>query len=295
MTDRPSDLPSPDDRRSDDEIDQVLAASVPPAGQDFWDRVDTSLTAIAEERPPLDRPETAASSDTAGEVIRLTDMNQANQTLRSPLVLRLAAASAAVVLTGGAIFLATRGGDDGGDEVATGDSSAQTTSELATTTIPAPGESTSTSVDELDSTTTTTAAPPTSECVAGCDVGLPISPITNEDALDMFQEDVGCYFRADEADLDGDGFDDAVFFSGDFGALMIVDGTTVTFEPVDGAESIGLWTVTDYTGDLYDVGFVDVGEEVETSIESTDRPATLQLRVDDGGTLDIPGTLGCGV
>lgn len=310
------------DRALDDAIDELLAADVPPPTDGFWDRVDASLAEVADQRPPRheaveDRPlrvadpsihevqrteEPVRPRDTDGDVIRLTDMRDSTTPpSRSPIVLRAAAVVVLLALVGGLAYVAL-GGDGGGDEALDVATEATTTSTpaMTTTQVAATGDEEG-STESTDAQTSTTAATTTSTvtsttaCVAGCDQGLPIAPLTNADVLDTFGEDVGCWFRAEGSDLDEDGFDDPVFFSGDFGGLMVVDGEPLVFEAAEGAQSIGLWTVDAYTGERFDLGFVEVGDEVETSIESTDRPATLQLLVDDGGVLEVPGVLGCGV
>lgn len=271
-----------------------------------------------------DETDTAPGRDTDGRVVRLTDMNDPT-TSRSPLLLRAAAVVAVVALGVAGLAFALRGDDttteaagpDGGEVTTTSAPPAPTdTGGETTSTDPASSDTTltdpaTTDTASTDSTgqVTTTAPPPSTAAVVvpGCGGDCELSPITGQEVQDAGVDPIGwCFWSADGVDNDGDGYDDFYVFAGEQ-AVFVLDGTTYVLDGVPGTEEDGSWIVTEYehpeTGAIaerYELEFDDLGPIEETSIESIAQAATLEVTYDDPGaddgiTIEIRGTLSCGV
>ncbi len=275
--------------------DATIAAALldefpaPQAG--YWESIDASLSAIATEQ-------LSAPSDTNPSVIRLTDMNEKAQTpFGSRLLTRAAILLTIGLAIGGVAFVAQRNTNT--DPIGTTDGSVTTlattpTSESTTSQSPTTEPQTTTSQTSPPETSAPETAPSTSTTTT------PVGDLANAQPpqVDSFDQEtlwaegfepVGCWFRLPD---DGEAF---TFFGGWQGGLMSINGKLVTFDAVDGAEPIDMFTVETYTSADYRLGLLVTGERVETSIESADWPITLTLVATDGPPLALDGIMGCGV
>ncbi len=146
-----------------------------------------------------------------------------------------------------------------------------------------PSASTGAAVTTAESTTTSTESPTTS-------TGKPISidSFTARDVTAAKYEAIGCWLRRK-------GAEESVFFTGYDGGFMVIDGKSVLLDKKPGTAASVIDIADSYANADFTVRLDDIGEPTQTSIESTERSATLNVVASNGETTSIEGVLGCGV
>lgn len=192
------------------------------------------------------------------------------------------------------VLSACGAGDDDADTTTTvdtevtttetsGDASTTETTDTDSTTETTDTDSTTSETTATDDTTSETTTAPSGETGE-----LSLEPLTSEVLTSAGVEPVGCWFHEGET-IDSD----PVFFSGFDGAFFLVDGDLVQVDKPSG-NSFGVEEGLVYTGQGYEVSFTSLGEPVESSIESTEQDATLDITPEDADTTTLEGILWCG-
>ncbi len=139
-----------------------------------------------------------------------------------------------------------------------------------------------------------TGASPGSTTATSASTPPPVAPLSigtfarkELDAANI--EGIGCRLRTK------DSAQEAVFFSGEDGGFMVIDGKPVLLDTSSKTLPTVVEIADSYTKADYTVRLLDVSEQRRTSIESTERDATVNVVARDGRTTSISGVLGCGV
>lgn len=173
------------------------------------------------------------------------------------------------------LFVAGCGGGDAGtssqSSPGSGSQSSRSAGATATTT-----ESTTVTVTTTESTTPSPRTP------------ISIDSFTTKEVQAAKYEAIGCWLRKK-------GADESIFFTGYDGGFMVIDGEPVLLDKKPGTVDSVIDIADSYSNADYTVRLVDIGEPTPTSIESTDRDATLKVVASSGETTSIEGVLGCGV
>lgn len=125
---------------------------------------------------------------------------------------------------------------------------------------------------------------------AGGEALLQLEEVTWEALEEAQVEAIGCWFSPN-------GADEPIFFSGFDGGFIQVDGVIVPLDGVDDAlDAAGFFQPgTLFSNEGYEVVLSNLGEPVETSIESTQWDVTMTVTSASGTYGPVDGVIWCGV